>query len=181
MATPLDRLVEDHQHLRILLRYLREQIRYYDDPEVETDLPRVIEALEYLSSYPQVFHHPLEEAAFDYMEARKLGNAVVIEKIRGQHDELEHKTTELQGLFERIYNDQVVPVSRIKETFDRYLDLQFQHLETEDQEIFPVMKESLKAADWDKIEAVVDAAEDLLFRPRAGESYAELSASLGLR
>lgn len=115
------------------------------------------------------------------MEARKLGNAVVIEKIRSQHDEQEHETAELQSLFERIYSDQVVPVSRLKETFDRYLDLQFQHLETGDHEIFPVMKEGLSAADWGRIEAVVDTAEDLQFRLGAIESYSELSASLEIR
>lgn len=181
MPTPFNQLVEDHQHLRKLLRYLREQISHYDNPDVETDLPRVIEAMDYLSSYPQSYHHPLEEVAFDYMQARNLGDACVIDRIRRQHAELERATADVQTLFENIYADHVVPASRLKETFNHYLDMQFQHLETEDEEIFPVMNESLSLTDWEKIALEVEAVKDPLFRPGSIESYRELSESLGLR
>lgn len=180
MATVLDQLVEDHHHLRTLLRYLREQISHYDDPSVETDLPCVMEALDYLHGYPQVYHHPLEDAAFDDLEERAIGDAAVIEKIRSQHHELEQETAAVRQLFEAIYNDQVVPVSRLKETFNRYLDMQFRHLQTEDEEIFPVMADAFSASDWERIAAKVDPADDPLFRPGSIETYRELSASLGL-
>ena len=86
----------------------------------------------------------------------------------------------MRQLFEAIYNDQVVPVSRLKETFNRYLDMQFRHLQTEDEEIFPVMADAFSASDWERIAAKVDPADDPLFRPGSIETYRELSASLGL-
>lgn len=180
MAQPYQQLVNDHQHLRTLLRFLRKEIQAYDDTLVETDTALVMEALEYLKDYPQLYHHPLEEAAMDCLLERGQGDPAALATIRAQHRELEQKTSELETLFEMIYADHVVPVQRIKEQLNQYLDLQFQHLETEDQYLFPILAAQLSTADWDNIGRLIAGRPDPLFRKQQVETYSELSRHLAL-
>lgn len=180
MVKPYEQLVDDHKNLRKLLRFLREEIAHYDDVNVETDLARVREALDYLSSYPQSYHHPLEEAAFDILEQRNVGDASIIEKIRGQHTVLQSATAELFHIFDLIHGDHVVPVDKVKTALDQYLDLQFYHLEFEDKEIFPLFEQVLSSDDWERITSEVAPTRDPLFHPSSIETYRELSISLGL-
>lgn len=180
MATPYDKLIDDHRNLRKLLRFLREEIGHYDDPDVDTDLARVREALDYLGSYPETYHHPLEEAAFDVLEQKNVGDTAVIEKIRGQHIELGRATAELTRTLDLIYSDHAVPVDTVKAALNQYLDLQFTHLECEDKDIFPLFEKALSSDDWERIAAQVDPTQDALFYPSSIETYRELSDSLGL-
>lgn len=181
MATPYQQLVQDHRNLIRVLRFLRDEIGHYDDMMRETSVSQVLEALDYISNYPQAFHHPLEEAAFAFMEEHGIGDTAVMEKIRRQHEELERETAELLQLFNMIYEDHVVPADRIREALNRYLDLQFEHIETEDNEIFPTFENELTAQDWKTIARKVDQKDDPLFHTPHVESYSELSRSLGLR
>lgn len=181
MATPYQQLVQDHRNLLRLLRFLRDEIGHYDDIMRETNVSQVLEALDYMNNYPQAFHHPLEEAAFDFMEEQGIGDTAVVKKIRLQHEELERETAELWQLFNMIYEDHIVPADRIREALNRYLDLQFEHIETEDNEIFPTFEKDLTAEDWKTIAAKVEKKDDPLFHVPHVESYGELSRSLGLR
>lgn len=181
MTNPFQQLVDDHRHLRQLLRFLRDEVDRYDDAMQETDIALVVEALDYMSNYPQAFHHPLEEAAFDYMAERDIGDDEVVATIREQHRELERETTELARLFDMIYNDHIVPVDRIKSALNKYLDLQFRHIETEDEEIFPVFEQELSDRDWKAIAGRVTEKHDPLFHTPQLETYGRLSRNLGLQ
>lgn len=180
MVTDLQRLLDDHRNLLRLLRFLREEIGHYDDPEIDTDLHQVLDALDYISSYPETCHHPMEEAAFDRMEQRGIGEHEVIQRIRAQHKELERATAELKRLLELVFNDHPVPIKRIKEALHDYLDGQFRHIEAEEQEIFPVMARELNDEDWRYVAAAVEARRDPLFNGTLTEPYAELSRRLGI-
>lgn len=179
MDNPYRQLLEDHRYMLTLLRVLREEVAKYDDPQQATNVNLVMEALEYLDDYPRTFHHPLEEAAFDYLLEHSLGDTGAIEKIREQHEDLERETGELIRLFEIVSSDQVVPVSRIKETLSKYLDLQFTHIETEERDIFPAIEEHLGPEQWEGISGRIRHRRDPLFSgsPR---SYPELVRRLGL-
>jgi len=164
MQSLFKQLQDDHRNLMKVLRLLRKEVGKYDDPEHQTDLNLLLEGIDYLNDYPHRYHHPLEEAAFAYMLEHKLGDEEVIRNIQSQHKELEGKTAEMMGLFKLVANDQVVPISQIKEAVNSYLDLQFTHLETEDKHIFPVMEEHLDDAAWEQIAAAVNERVDPLFR-----------------
>lgn len=160
---------------------MRDEVTLYDDTLRQTDLTNILEALDYISEYPQVFHHPTEEAAMDILEERNLGDNNMIQRIRHQHIEIEKETRELVKLFDMIYNDHAVPISRVKEQLARYYDLQFVHLETEDKHIMPLFDQYLSDEDWQRVASKVKYIDDPLFHPHYVESYRELSQHLGLR
>ncbi len=173
-------LLDDHRNLATLLRFVRDQVARYDDDDRETHVDLILEALEYISDYADAVHHPLEEAAFDQMAEKSLGDPEVIELIRHQHEELASEKAKVTGLFEMIFNDHAVPVDKLKATLDHYLDLQFAHMEAEESKILPVMSEQLTAEDWDKIAARIASQPDPLFHHKGAESYAALRRELEL-
>lgn len=177
MNNPHRQLLKDHEHLVTLLRLLRAEVQKYDDSEEETDVNVVVEALDYLNDYPNSYHHPLEEASFDYLIQNNLAYSEVIQKIRSQHQRLEEETAELFRMFQLVSRDQIVPVSRIKDALNRYLDLQFEHIDTEEKEIFPVMEKSLGPDDWKEINSRIRYYRDPLFNGPA-PSYPELKQKL---
>jgi hemerythrin-like domain-containing protein len=181
MSKPFQQLVTDHRNIKKLLQYLRNEVKHYDDALEDTDTARILEALDYLSDYPQNFHHPMEEVAMDLLVERNVGDKDAILKVRAQHQEIERETRKLADLFEQIYNDQIVPVSRIKEQLARYYDLQSLHLETEDKTIMPLFEKTFSEADWDWISCQVENRHDPLFFAPYTESFQELSQSLALR
>ncbi len=180
MTSYMPRLLEDHRNLIRLLRFLREEIGHYDDPDIETDLHSVLSALDYISAYAETFHHPLEDAAFDRMELRGIGQREIIDEIRGQHEELELETKELKRLLELVFDDHPVPVEQIQGALNKYLDSQFAHMEAEERDIFPVMEKSLSDDDWRQILTEIDDHVDPLFSKAPIESYVDLGRRLGL-
>ncbi|MFT7467952.1 MAG: hemerythrin-like domain-containing protein [Candidatus Pseudothioglobus sp.] len=180
MTTQVQCLLNDHRNLVRLLQFLREEIAHYDDPNIDTDLHSVLSALDYISTYTETFHHPLEEAAFDRMELLGIGERAVITRIREQHEELERDTIELKRLLEMVFDDHIVHAVQIKRVLNNYLDSQFQHIEIEERDIFPAMKQALSDDDWRQISKVVAERSDPLFHSSPSETYAELSRRLGL-
>ncbi|MFT5887324.1 MAG: hemerythrin-like domain-containing protein [Zhongshania sp.] len=180
MATLIQRLLDDHRNLIHLLQFLRKEIAQYDDPTIDTDLHSVLSALDYISTYTETFHHPLENAAFNRMELLGIGERTVITRIREQHEELERDTIELKRLLGMVFDDHIVPVVHIKRALNNYLDSQFQHIEIEERDIFPAMKQALSNEDWEQIVKEVNDRVDPLFRKSPIEPYAALSRRLGL-
>ncbi len=172
-------LLDDHRNMARLLGFVRDQVARYDDSEHETHVSLILEALDYISSYSDVVHHPLEEAAFARMTEKHLGDAAMIEAIQRQHEVLGKEKADLKGLFEMIFSDHVVPVEKLRLKLDHYLDLQYQHMQDEENTIMPVMLDKLTAADWDDIAAQIESTPDPLFH-RATETYAALRRELEL-
>lgn len=173
-----ERLLEDHQRIAKVLNFLRHQLALYNDPDREPSLNVVMEALDYIDAYPDVVHHPLEEIAFDAMEQRGIGDVGAIERLREQHKVLAEKTASLRDLFESILQDHPVPIEKVAEELTDYVNLQFDHMNTEESEILPRMQAEFSESDWAEIARQVEQRPDPLFEDLPSESFEELSREM---
>lgn len=181
MTTAFDQLVADHRNIDRVLSVLASEVnRYGTENSRGPDLALILEILDYMNSYPQAFHHPLEEQAFDYMLARGIGDSAAIRRIRAQHQEIEAAATELDKVFTAVGRDYPVAIDDIKERLGAYLDLQHRHLLTEEESIFPTMAESLDDSDWRSITAQLTLQRDPLFGPELRRGFTELAKRLEL-
>lgn len=172
MGTGSQRLQRDHQGLTEKLATLQAEIGLYDDELHETDIHRVLETLEFINSYPQACHHPLEEAAMEYLRDQGVELPPEFDHIHQQHQQLEQFTAQLQQTFEAIFQDHVVPLHVIREQLRAYLDLQFEHMDLEDRELIPRL-EQLSDEDWQQIRGrVTEKQEQRLHWQRVGEAKA---------
>lgn len=163
MVDLYQQLVKDHIVLSRVLETLDNAVSHYDEEDsIYPSLPLILDALTYIQSYPEVFHHPLEELAFTYLQQHNLGDQQVITEIRQQHRELEQETAYLSQQFNAIVNDCVVPLDTLKPRFDAFIKAQMHHLHTENQKIFPTLKALPESAWWD-IASGIAIHQDPLF------------------
>lgn len=144
-------LVQDHINLTRLLETLHREVSEYDQEDwYHPHLPAILETLDYIRVYAEVFHHPLEEHVFDYLLQRNMLDHKVVTTIVSQHDELEIATEQLRDQFEEISEDVSGPIEDLKESLQNYLRLQLNHLEAENEKIFPTIAE-LDGGAWQEI------------------------------
>lgn len=176
MAELYKQLIEDHQNLAKVLHCLEQAVNAYDDDTQETKLPLILDALEYIQAYPETFHHPLEEKAFDYLQLHGLGDGKAIQEIRDQHATLEKQTQQLCQQFNAIANDCIVPLKGLKQQFQQFVEAQKHHLLTENSKIFPTLVDLPESAWWD-IASTMILQQDPLFREDPDRQQFRLLAS----
>ena len=139
-----EQLVADHENLAAVLDVLEREIALYDQPEERErnpDLPLLHEIMDYIHDYPEAFHHPLEEAAFDYLQEQGLGDATAIQRIRTEHEELDRQSSQTRELLQAIESDQPVLLRKLQEQIGEFLKMQRQHMQHEEDTVFTAIRE----------------------------------------
>jgi len=173
-TTLLDRLLNDHHNLKRVLTVLEQEIAKYDsentDDEDTPDLSLIMDIMEYMHSYPEFFHHPLEEVAFDYLEAQNLAAPSKTSVIRSDHDQLEREGDELRSLMRKINFGQPVPLDRLHQAFEDYSWHMREHMRKEEELVFPLF-ERLDDASNQSILDNIQHRHDPLFDEYKQEQY----------
>ncbi|GAA4650953.1 hemerythrin domain-containing protein [Kistimonas scapharcae] len=177
MSRLLDRLTNDHKHLKCLLDRLDQEMAYYSQDESRSPkLSVILDALDYIRTWPEKFHHPLEDRVFSIMHARSTDPELrdVIDRVVAQHETLEALTQKLDADFNAIVNDQVVPIETVMKDYLRYIDLQLEHLECENQFILPRIDTCLLPEDIAMIDKELDDQQREMGLQQLRNEYAEL-------
>ena len=178
MAELYQQLVEDHINISRVLNAFDKALRGYDENSQGSQLPLILDTLDYIQAYPETFHHPLEDKAFAYLETHCLGDADIIDEIKQQHQSLEAMTVSLTEQFHAIANDCVVPFAPLREECSHFLTAQRHHLQTENKHIFPVLAELGNEAWWDIASRLI-LNQDPLFRDDADrQQFRELAKDI---
>ena len=177
MSKLIDRIIKDHEHLTRLLVCLDKEVAGYK--EGATKRPRlsiIIDALDYLHNYPDSFHHPLESRLIARLRPRITDNNMRkrLDEIEAQHQEINSLTNLLIEKFESIQNDQIIPIDILLSDYQRYADLQKQHLKIENTWMIPMMKELLTEEDMAAVKDILDDHPDPLFGAYLWNTYQNL-------
>ncbi len=151
----LEQLQRDHnQNLRILFNLRREVQAYAGLASSRGRIERILEMLDYLKVYPQLWHHPVEEGLYRALLKKPLSEQqrVLVEKRLLELDTLNLLPEQLHELFsaEAIAEpmNKRVPFQRILKLCLNYCDRQFTHIQLEQEEVFSLFAELLSALDW---------------------------------
>lgn len=173
MANLLDQLQRDHVNLNRLLRLLEaegERIRAGGDE----DLALMADIIEYMESYPDVAHHPLEDALVEHYLAHHAPDAEVAARFRdtmAEHAALRAATHALRESIESLLNDVLMPREDLLRQLDDYIALQRRHLQREERELFPRLRAAFGEADWRAVAARHPARADPLFSERLDDQF----------
>lgn len=174
MAHILEQLLTDHRNIDKVLTVLEHEIDRYDQPgnadEEGPDLSLVFDILDYIHAYPDKFHHPLEEAAFDCMRERGLGDPEEIAAIRREHGQLSKTSSEIRVLFNSIKLGSPVSLKDLHTKLNEFLQQQRDHISREEQTVFQSMKQLDDKAS-DEARARVKPAKDPVFSKFQEEQY----------
>ncbi|UYM17168.1 hemerythrin domain-containing protein [Endozoicomonas euniceicola] len=177
MSILIDRIIKDHEHLtRLLVCLDREISKYKEGATRQPRLSVIIDALDYLHNYPDSFHHPLESRLLAKLRPRitDAGLRQKLEAIEEQHVEIYQLTNNLIDRFQSIQNDQIVPVDKLLADYQRYAELQINHIKMENIFMIPAMKKLLTEEDVAAVKSALNGNPDPLFGAHLWDAYEDL-------
>lgn len=173
----VDLFMSEHSNMRRLLALIDAELSRAA-LEQAPDYPLVLTAIHYLTRFIDNFHHAREDGAVELAALRVPRLAAVAGAVAEQHESVLFTGGALWGLLERAFADQPVLRSQILDAGRAYSRLLRQHLDYEEQFLFPVLAEVLTPNDWAIIDTNFGLISDPLFGPIVGERYRQLRARL---
>lgn len=162
----LQHLKEDHQHIAQVLKVLESELAKYDDDSAEPDLDLVMSVIDYISAYPDAIHHPLEDLLFEKLrddDRMSEDERALIRLNVAEHRDIIAATKSLAADIQRIFNDGIVPIERLKQDLNDYVQTQFVHMRREEEKLFPLAETHLTNTEWQTLQDQSPTANDPLF------------------
>lgn len=181
MTKLYEQLREDHRNLVRVLDVLERQVALYDTREEENtntpDISLILDIMDYIQHYPDRFHHPLEEASFDYLISQGQGNQAAMEAIRTEHEALSASASKLRTLLNSIRLGEPVALTQLHDALNSFHNLQLAHLKYEEKTVF----KDIKTLDEDASAHILEQVQhrtDPLFAQVATQQFSELIKEL---
>ena len=164
-------LHQDHIHLSRLLSMLDRHVRVLLN-DGDPDLTMMIDVVEYIKSYSDLFHHPKEDKVYEVFKKRTKEGDEIVDDLLDDHQHIPELTIEFQQILNGASDGSLI-VSRddLCEKIIHFLHVQRAHLDTEEQQLFPLINKTLQQSDWDELEASVPKRNDPLFGTKVEASY----------
>ncbi|ACA85569.1 Hemerythrin HHE cation binding domain protein [Shewanella woodyi ATCC 51908] len=172
--TMLARLNNDHKHIAILLNILKVKYSRLEVGEaVNYNLIRDI--VEYMQSYAEHSHHPLEDIIDSYYMA-KYSPEARDEKLAKEHQKLTEFSASLMANLNLILSDVVVSREQLIIDLKSYVAEQEEHMVYENSTIFPLWSKMTDEEDWKNIqqECSLKLIDDPLFNDDDNVLFEEL-------
>jgi len=164
MSQLLDKLHRDHMNLSHLLDLLSGQLdAFFAGNESDFDLK--IEMLDYIEHYAEQHHHPTEDAickcAFAKPELEE--HLPLFERITREHEALLGMARRFRETLEGVMQGEVLLRDEVETRGREFIALQRQHIDLEEQELFPLLDRSLDDKEWARLENQITHMDDPVF------------------
>lgn len=174
----LSRLMRDHKHIVILLRILTKKRTMLENGDsVNFNLVRDI--VEYMQSYAEHSHHPLEDVIYEY-GAERLPEVARLGRLSAEHQQLITSSGALMATLNLILSDVVVARDKLISDLSHYIAEQEEHMLFEERELFPLLAKHLNESDWQEIHqrCQISLKDDPLFADNDSQLFGELKSYL---
>ena len=154
---------EEHERLAAVVHGMRYLMRSMRDKAAQPDL-RVFRAmLLYISEYPERLHHPKEDHyLFAPLRRHTQAHDATLAELESQHASGEALVRRLEHLLLRYEFGGEREFAPFAEQVELYADFYFRHMRTEEEIIFPALREYFSAEDWEQADRAFAANDDPL-------------------
>lgn len=175
MSELLERFASDHKRLKRLLFVLRAQLDRFDQDD-DPDYDRLLTVLEYIADYGNQWHHPAEDRVLELLDRESLDPVALdaLERVSRQHQVLPELARSLRTDLEAVIQGTVVPRSTLEADANNYLALQLEHLDLEDEVLFPLVADQLGTRQLDALDRAMNQPGDPLFDSRDSARFDRL-------
>jgi hemerythrin-like domain-containing protein len=162
MTNVIDQLHADHINIAKVIDLLKKQYEEMSS-DGSPDFTLMLDILDYIHSYPDYIHHPKENAVFKvYLEHHDELQDTIVHLMK-EHQEMGEKTRKLYDEIDGILNDSMVDKVELENKIAEFITQQMQHMDTEEGKVFPTLRETLTADEFELIETELPSKEDPLF------------------
>ncbi|MEN8204982.1 MAG: hemerythrin domain-containing protein [Pseudomonadota bacterium] len=169
----IESLHEDHRNLSKLLRLLETNLLALQSDN-DPDYPLMVDIIEYICSYPNVFHHPREDLLYQKAMERDSSVREEIEPVLQQHAELNKSTHRLLDSLNAVLSDTLVNKAQLKAQIHDFIDFQRAHIMLEESKIFPHIERLLTSDDINWLDEQYPPATDPLFGEQVEERFRQI-------
>ena len=164
-------LFDEHRHLNSLMGALERKARQKGKLKAG-DYYLLRDIAGYLHDYPDGVHHPTENLLFEILLRREPDRRQAVAGLRRDHQCVAAETQGLLDLLDQAIDEPSREVERsVRQSCLDFAQHQRNHMQFENQKLFPAAIEALSQADWKQIEAHFAAVEDPLFGRVVGNSH----------
>lgn len=154
MYKSLDIIHDEHRALAAMLSGLRSLVSGIEAGRLQPDFDLLASMIRYIDEVPEKVHHPKEDQyLFNRLRARCPEAVPVIERLAAEHLQGEARIAQLRAAL-AAYRQQGAPgFTGFKQALQTYLEQEWQHMNSEEHEVFPLARTHLTAEDWAEIDA----------------------------
>jgi hemerythrin-like domain-containing protein len=164
-------LTDEHRYMKLLVKTLDERLASNDEPTVG-DYFLMQDIVRYMHEYSDKVHHPTEDLMFEKLLQRNPAREKDVARLQREHGFLDRDTSKLMELLEIGAERQTPEYAKaVRDTAGKYIYRIRQHMQFEENELFPSATQCLASKDWHDIEARLEAAEDPLFGRTVQRDY----------
>ena len=176
----LEELHQDHVNLHKLLMLFQESISHIREGE-PPNIPLINDVVNYISSYADGYHHPKEDRMYNHFRKRLPLLDQLLAICEDEHVMLKNCTDDFLTVIDEVLNDTVISMHSLSDVMEDYLAKQLNHLNFEEGEIFPLIKEQATSKDWKLLSASLSQRVDPIFGEKHAEEYISLYRELSER
>lgn len=169
----IEALHTDHVNFSRLLNSLDQQVVILNEGGLP-DFEMMLDTVDYLQNYADLYHHPREDLIFRFFLERSEVAREAIEELQGQHRTLWESTNRLRLAIDGVLHGDIVSRSDFIEQIVAYLAEQRDHLNAEEGYILPLLKDALSPTEWDDLTHALPFRADPLFGPSVEQQYRAL-------
>lgn len=171
-------LQKDHHNLAQVLKIMELQLDLISKGD-DTALTLMLDATNYIQSYPDMIHHPKENKVFAVFKHRSSDASDALEVLHHQHETLPAETIKFQSMLDEAINgldfvSREDLVNRIK----KFIELEWEHMDLEESVIFPLINKTLQDNDWKLLEESIQGDSDPIFSGKIDEAFKNLYKSI---
>ena len=177
MPTILATLHQDHANMAKLLDALERQIGLFNRTE-QLDYDIVGGIVDYCLTYPDLYHHPMEDLVLEKLRRRAPEAAAGIGRLDAEHQQLAALTRRFAAAIHNILQEAEMPRDAIDGLAREFLETYRTHMRRENEVFFKAAADNLTEADWAEIAARMKPVDDTLFGSPSQARFARLRDDL---
>ncbi|GLQ06927.1 hemerythrin domain-containing protein [Sneathiella chinensis] len=169
MSAVIEQLRKEHVGMAKVLSLLDEEMRKFKSGEV-MDYLMVHSILDYMETFPDIAHHPLENVIRDVLVNRDPAADAVIGDLKGEHDRLSVLVQNLREAVQAVEADLEMPREDVVAKAHEYTGFLMRHMQKEEHDFFPRAQKVLSPEEWLLVEeSIVDMLDPLEMDSRIEE------------
>ncbi|WP_407280631.1 universal stress protein [Aromatoleum evansii] len=169
---------DEHRSIASVLTGLRAAMRQASERGEAPDLDFIAGLLRYMKAFPEVLHHPKEDQfLFAKLAARTHEADDVLAALRREHEAGAAQIAAVEAAVERC-RQHAEHVGELAQVIDAFVEAQWRHLNTEEEQILPAARRHLADEDWRMIERAFRDNGDFRVGGEYDESLRKLFARL---
>lgn len=180
MHPALNRLLDEHRNLQRLVALLERQPSLVADA-LAPNIGLIVDALFYLTRFPDVTHHPLEDRIAERLLAKRMLDAEIGSEIEEQHARLARQGKDLLRDLEGALREESMSHELVAANVRLYAERLRHNMAFEELTLFPAAQRHLEAEDWRAIEpSARSEPPDPLFHSQTDERFEQLHRAIAV-